>query len=112
MKSIEMKEACQNLTNSRVTKREIGTKLQNIKIQVPVFLIQSKPNLVFQGSSGPSVAFNPRYVALSPYSTAQADPMAAETMEMSMSAIKMKMTYMLVFFMILDDLYFALALFI
>lgn len=43
-----MNEACQNLTNSKVIKREIGTKFVKIRNHVPSVLINTSPHCVSQ----------------------------------------------------------------
>ena len=42
-----MKVPCQNLTISKVTISDIGTKFVKIRIQVPVFYIKSKNQVEF-----------------------------------------------------------------
>ena len=68
-----IKLACQNLTSSRETSREIGTKLVKIRIQVPTSCKKSMSHEVFHSSC----LLNLRYYVLSKLLYVQVAPIKA-----------------------------------
>ena len=72
-----MKLPCQNLTISRVTSKDMGTKFVKMRIQVPTFLMKRRPQLEFHLSE-PSIL---KYDALSMFSIYQVVPIKLPMVE-------------------------------
>ena len=95
-----MKVPCQNLTISKVTISDIGTKFVKIRIQVPVFYIKSKNQVEFHLSLE-SIS---RYVTFSKFWIVHVVPSADPIAEAKIYMTKTSRIYLFVTCIMFDVL--------